>query len=183
MALALDFVSTIRHDGHGGVADDLSTPDDLRAWAATHLGLDLRPDADALDQVVELRRAVRSLFARAVHPGPPSKADVSRLLTPQEAVARVNAAARPRLAQLSWPTDSDPVLIEHPDPADPVTDMMAKLAQAAIEFLTGPERERLQACPAPRCVRYFVKQHPRQAWCKPSCGNRARVSRYYQSHR
>ncbi|WNM39110.1 CGNR zinc finger domain-containing protein [Micromonospora halotolerans] len=40
----------------------------------------------------------------------------------------------------------------------------------------------LLACPAPRCVRYFVKEHPRQAWCKPSCGNRARVSRHYQRH-
>ncbi|HEY5833083.1 MAG TPA: CGNR zinc finger domain-containing protein [Streptomyces sp.] len=41
-----------------------------------------------------------------------------------------------------------------------------------------PERDLLRACPAPRCVRYFVKQHPRREWCRPSCGNRARVARH-----
>ncbi|WP_225853148.1 CGNR zinc finger domain-containing protein [Micromonospora sp. AMSO1212t] len=43
-------------------------------------------------------------------------------------------------------------------------------------------RERLRACPAPRCVRYFLQEHARQQWCKPSCGNRARVARHYQRH-
>ncbi|MGO4751944.1 CGNR zinc finger domain-containing protein, partial [Streptomyces sp. 2MCAF27] len=57
--------------------------------------------------------------------------------------------------------------------------LVAALARDAIGFLAGPERERLRACPAPRCVRYFVKDHPRQEWCKPSCGNRARVARHH----
>ena len=174
--LVLDFVSTIRHDGHGGVADALS-PD----WVAERLGARLTDDA--LSRVVELRRAIRSLFALAVRPGPPSKADANRLMDPQEAVATLNAAARPRLTQLVWPSDGTPSLAERAEPTDATATVLATLAQAAIEFLAGPERERLQACPAPRCVLYFVKQHPRQAWCKPSCGNRARVSKYYKTHR
>ncbi|MFI7230667.1 CGNR zinc finger domain-containing protein [Nonomuraea angiospora] len=40
----------------------------------------------------------------------------------------------------------------------------------------------MRACNAPRCVRYFVKSHGRQEWCKPSCGNRARAARHYQRH-
>ncbi|MEV3984529.1 CGNR zinc finger domain-containing protein [Nonomuraea sp. NPDC049758] len=60
--------------------------------------------------------------------------------------------------------------------------LIAALARAAIEFLSGPQRERLRACNAPRCVRYFVKSHGRQEWCKPSCGNRARAARHYQRH-
>ncbi|HEY4018982.1 MAG TPA: CGNR zinc finger domain-containing protein [Pseudonocardiaceae bacterium] len=60
--------------------------------------------------------------------------------------------------------------------------LLASLTRSAIELLTGAEHDRLRACPAPRCVRYFVQGHPRQTWCKPSCGNRARVSRYYQRH-
>jgi predicted RNA-binding Zn ribbon-like protein len=64
-----------------------------------------------------------------------------------------------------------------------VAALTATLARAAIDFLTGPQRERLRACAAPRCVRYFVKAHGRQEWCKPSCGNRARVARHYRRHR
>ncbi|MCP3801675.1 CGNR zinc finger domain-containing protein [Allokutzneria sp. A3M-2-11 16] len=172
----LDFVSTIRHDGHGGVADALSTE-----WVAERFGAQV-PD-DSLPRIVELRRAIRSLFALAVRPDPPSKADANRLMDPQEAVATLNAAARPRLTQLTWPANGMPSLIDRMEPTDVTTTVLATLAQAAIQFLTGPERERLQACPAPRCVLYFVKQHPRQAWCKPSCGNRARVSKYYKTHR
>ncbi len=62
-------------------------------------------------------------------------------------------------------------------------DLTAVLAQAAIGFLAGPDRQRLRACHAPRCVRYFLKEHPRQEWCKPSCGNRARVARHHERHR
>ncbi|WP_433213714.1 CGNR zinc finger domain-containing protein [Microtetraspora malaysiensis] len=29
-------------------------------------------------------------------------------------------------------------------------------------------------------MRYFVKSHGRQEWCKPSCGNRARAARHYR---
>jgi predicted RNA-binding Zn ribbon-like protein len=51
-----------------------------------------------------------------------------------------------------------------------------------IDFLASDDRQRLHACPAPRCVRYFLRERPQQAWCKPSCGNRARVARHYQRH-
>ncbi|WP_351234979.1 CGNR zinc finger domain-containing protein, partial [Streptomyces sp. NPDC002133] len=61
--------------------------------------------------------------------------------------------------------------------------LAAALARAAIALLTGPDRARLRACHAPRCVRYFLKEHPRQEWCKPSCGNRARVARHHERHR
>ncbi|MYS74029.1 hypothetical protein GTY88_26960, partial [Streptomyces sp. SID5926] len=43
--------------------------------------------------------------------------------------------------------------------------------------------KRLRACHAPRCVRYFLKEHPRQEWCRPSCGNRARVARHQDRQR
>ncbi|MFI1485060.1 CGNR zinc finger domain-containing protein [Streptomyces sp. NPDC020747] len=52
-----------------------------------------------------------------------------------------------------------------------------------MAFLASPDRQRLRACHAPRCVRYFLKDHPRQEWCKPSCGNRARVARHHERHK
>jgi predicted RNA-binding Zn ribbon-like protein len=100
-----------------------------------------------------------------------------------DALARLNdAAARtPTVPVLHWGDGAEPAVRRHA--ADGAEDLTATLAQAAIAFLTGPDRRRLRACHAPRCVRYFLKEHPRQEWCKPSCGNRARVARHHERHR
>lgn len=186
--LALDLALTIRHDGHGGVADDLAEPAGLTAWVRAHP--EAVPDAagyvaeDAdLTSLRELRAAVRALFAHAVRPGEPSPADAARLMPVPAAVELLNAAAarRPTIPVLHWAEASEPT-VEHRAP-HAENDLTAALAQAAIGFLTGPDRERLRACHGPRCVRYFIKEHPRQEWCKPSCGNRARVARHHARHR
>jgi predicted RNA-binding Zn ribbon-like protein len=186
--LALDLALTIRHDGNGGVADDLTEPAGLTAWVHAHPETVPDParfiaDAAALTAVRELRAAVRALFARAVRPGEPSPADAARLLPVPEALARLNAAASrmPTVPALRWPEGAEPVV--HRQATDGAGQLTAVLAQAAIAFLASPERQRLRACHAPRCVRYFVKEHPRQEWCKPSCGNRARVARHHERHR
>ncbi|MDG9711230.1 CGNR zinc finger domain-containing protein [Streptomyces sp. DH10] len=186
--LALDLALTVRHDGNGGVADDLTEPAGLTAWVRTHP--EALPDAgrftaDAaqLAAVRDLRAAVRALFARAVRPGAPSPADAARLLPAPEAVRRLNeAAARtPTVPVLDWPEGAGPDV--RPQPVRAGDDLTAALAHAVIAFLASPDRDRLRACHAPRCVRYFLKDHPRQEWCKPSCGNRARVARHHQRHR
>jgi predicted RNA-binding Zn ribbon-like protein len=61
--------------------------------------------------------------------------------------------------------------------------LRAVLAASAVELLAGAHREHLRACPAPRCVLYFVKEHARQEWCSVACGNRARAARHYRQHR
>ncbi|MEU5432399.1 ABATE domain-containing protein [Streptomyces sp. NPDC020719] len=189
-SLVLDLALTIRHDGHGGVADDLDQAEGLTRWVREHAAA---PGADgfvaddaALSSVRALRAAVRTLFAHAVRPGPPSAADADRLLPVEAALDLLNrtAAAVPTVPRLEWPTGADPYLEHRADAApDAVTALCAALARAAVEFLAGPDREKLRACHGPRCVRYFLKEHPRQEWCKPSCGNRARVARHQQRRR
>jgi predicted RNA-binding Zn ribbon-like protein len=187
--LALDLAVTIRHDGHGGVADDLAEPAGLTGWVRAHareLASDLAvagftADPAALAAAVEVRTAIRALFARAVLPGEPSAADVGRLPSARLALDRLNAASArvPVAARLDWPEGAPPAAAHTVPGAPPAADRLAAaLARHAIAFLAGPERELLRACPAPRCVRYFVKEHSRQEWCKPSCGNRARVARH-----
>jgi predicted RNA-binding Zn ribbon-like protein len=183
--LTLDLALTLRHDGDGGVADDLTDLSGLTAWLHAHPGLaptGHTADAPALTAVRELRAAVRTLFAHAV-PGDPSRADAGRLLPVQEAVAHLNAAAArvPTVPVLDWPEGAQPV-VQH-RPAQGEDDLTAVLARAALAFLASPAREKLRACHAPRCVRYFLKDHPRQEWCKPSCGNRARVARHHERHK
>ncbi|MFD9325597.1 CGNR zinc finger domain-containing protein [Streptomyces sp. NPDC060065] len=186
--LALDLALTVRHDGHGGVADDLAEPTGLTAWVRAHP--DVLPgseayvaDDPALIAVRDLRAAVRALFARAVRPAEPSPADAARLLPVPEALARLNAAAArtPTVPVLAWPDGADPVVRQEPQGGRP--ELTAVLAGAAIAFLASPDRQRLRACHAPRCVRYFLKEHPRQEWCKASCGNRARVARHHERHK
>ncbi|WP_189786935.1 CGNR zinc finger domain-containing protein [Streptomyces capitiformicae] len=186
--LALDLALTVRHDGHGGVADDLTDPAGLATWVRAHTDIlaeaaHFTADEATLTAVRELRAAVRSLFARAVSPGEPSPADATRLLPVPEALTRLNEAAAlaPTVPVLSWSPASGPVV--HHAPATAAAPLTAALARAAIAFLASPERQRLRACHAPRCVRYFLKEHPRQEWCKPSCGNRARVARHHARHK
>ncbi|MFC9466496.1 CGNR zinc finger domain-containing protein [Streptomyces coelicoflavus] len=187
--IALDLALTLRHDGHGSVADDLADPAGLTAWVTDHPGLvpdgeGFTADASALAAVRDVRAAARALFARAVRPGEPSPADAARLLPVPEAVRRLNeAAARtPTVPVLAWSCTAAPVVRAAPVEGAR-TDLAAALAQAVIGFLAGPDRQRLRACHAPRCVRYFLKEHPRQEWCKPACGNRARVARHQERHR
>lgn len=186
--LALDLALTLRHDGSGGVADDLTDVMGLATWVRAHADSVPATAGTALDEatltsVRDLRGAVRALFARAVSPGEPSPADATRLLPLPEALALLNEAAAltPTVPVLTWALGADPVV--HHRPATGEDPLTAALARAALAFLASPERQRLRACHAPRCVRYFLKEHPRQEWCKPSCGNRARVARHHDRHR
>ncbi|MEU3462339.1 ABATE domain-containing protein [Streptomyces sp. NPDC006733] len=191
--LALELVSTVRHDGDGGVADDLATAEEAARWIRERADLllgqgaagEFTADEELRDRVVALRQAVRALFALAVSPAPPSRADADRLISAEQALDRLNsaAAAEPVAPQLVWPRGAPPGVRALSTEGDPRVRIIAALARAAIDFLAGPERERLRACTAPRCVRYFVKGHGRQEWCKPACGNRARVARHYQRTR
>ncbi|MFF9012373.1 CGNR zinc finger domain-containing protein [Streptomyces sp. NPDC014870] len=188
--VALELASTIRHDGAGGVTDDLATAPGTTRWIQERADLPVLAlpaggivaDDSLRAEITELRRAVRTLFARAVGPAPPSPADAHRLLPADEALARLNrvAAREPVVPQLDWPRDGAPVVRLPSTEGDPRVRLLAALARAAIDFLSGPQREQLRACTAPRCVRYFVKSHGRQEWCKPSCGNRARAARHYR---
>ncbi|GAA2594551.1 MULTISPECIES: CGNR zinc finger domain-containing protein [Streptomyces] len=186
--IALDLALTVRHDGHGSVTDDLADPAGLTAWITDHPGIvpggeGFTADAPTLTAVRDVRAAARALFAHAVRPGEPSPADAARLLPVPEALRRLNeAAARtPTVPVLAWSDTAEPVVRAAPA-EDGRADLAAALARAVIGFLAGPDRQRLRACHAPRCVRYFLKEHPRQEWCKPSCGNRARVARHQERH-
>ncbi|WP_344493087.1 CGNR zinc finger domain-containing protein [Nonomuraea monospora] len=189
---ALELASTIRHDGDGGVADDLATVPGTARWIhqqaellGDHVDIAALTVSEQLrSEIVELRQAVRALFARAVSPAPPSRADAHRLMPAGQALALLNAAAAREavVPRLDWPEGETPRAGVSSQERDAGVRLIAALARAAIDFLSGPQREQLRSCNAPRCVRYFVKSHGRQEWCKPSCANRARAARHYQRH-
>lgn len=151
--IALDLALTIRHDGQGGVVDDLAEPGGLTTWVRGHA--ELLPGADAfiadataLAAVRDLRAAVRALFARAVRPGDPSPADAARLLPVPQAVLCLNTAAAlaPTVPVLTWDDGAEPVVRRQAVGA--AAPLPALLARAALAFLASPDRSRLHACHA-----------------------------------
>ncbi len=205
--LALELAGTIRHDGNGGVADDLSTPAQLSTWIQAQQAAHALPefrhadtpftaeeltadelftaDERALSAVVSVRTAVRALLARAVAPAAPSRADADRLPKAADALDHLNrvAARVPTTLSLHWPTDpgqAPSTRFTEAAATDPLDRLTSILAREAMLFLADEDSRRLAACSAPRCVRYFLKEHGRQEYCKPSCSNRARVARHYQ---
>ncbi len=184
--LALELANTIRNDGSGGLADHLDTVEGAARWLRELDGLPLPDDAEVDESfrvaLVELRAAVRALFARAVSPRPASRADARRLMPVGQALARLNEAAarEPVVPRLDWPEGVAPSVRLLSAETDPRIRVLGALARDAAEFLSGACAQHLRSCTAPRCVRYFVKNHGRQEWCKPSCGNRARAARHYR---
>ncbi|MGW6200508.1 CGNR zinc finger domain-containing protein [Kribbella sp. NPDC055110] len=192
--LAFELAATIKHDGHGGITDLLSTREDAAAWLTDHkqlvahvlrcdLGRFVYPNRQEilpnLEELLRMRRAVRALFARAVAPGEPSKADAGQLMKVEDALRVVNEAAdRLGTTHLEWA--EEPVLRWACLTEDPVALLIGAVGRSAIDFLAGPDRARLRACPAARCVKYFLQDDPRQTWCSPACGNRERVNRHYR---
>jgi predicted RNA-binding Zn ribbon-like protein len=111
------------------------------------------------------------------------RAAASALDDVEIAVSEINAAvvASPPAARLALAEGRlyrDTALV-----GPPVTAALSAVATDAIELFTGGSDSPLRACQAPRCVLYFVKNHPRREWCSSACGNRARAARYYTRHR
>jgi predicted RNA-binding Zn ribbon-like protein len=188
--LALELARTIRHDGHGGLLDTLASDEGVEAFLEQTapeveqvVGRSLElSSSDVSPALVELRSVVRNLFARAVRPAAPTRVELAAPLDPATALRRLNRTADfLGTPQLSWADDADlPTTTWSARSSDPLRLLTGAVARSAIDFLSGPDVLRLRACPAARCVRYFLQTDPRQTWCSPSCGNRERVNRHYR---
>jgi predicted RNA-binding Zn ribbon-like protein len=164
------------------VHDALTTTGDLGAWlAATYPGLDQPgPGPGDLDSFRALRDALRRLAALVTGDTRPAAASATTAIG--QAVADVNdaAAQAPIWPQLAYhggelrPTAGGD--------ATPARRALSSIAQQAIGLLTGQDGITLRACPAPGCVLYFTRDHPRRQWCSVACGNRARAARHYRLH-
>jgi predicted RNA-binding Zn ribbon-like protein len=173
--LAVELVSTL-HVRDGVPVDALTTPRELAAWLRVNrsrldgIATDRIDPAAVLDPLRELRGAVDRLVRAAIAGDPPTSADVERL----------NTATRraPAHRELRWPRRDRPRAVDV-TPAGPADALLARLAGDAVDVLAGEHGE-LGACGGPSCVLLFARSRPRQAWCSPACGNRARVARHYR---
>ncbi len=169
-----------------GVHDALADPADLAGWLRSVDAYDTTPAVTPLDLIRarDLRDALRRLAA--LRTGDTRPAAASAIEDTAAAVAAVNEVAAalfpPRLE-----LKGEALEVGATTPDRPVAAALADVAVEAMALLTGGTADGaappLQACFAPGCVLYFVKDHPRREWCSNACGNRARAARHYQRHR
>ena len=170
--LAIDLVNTLELRRDGTTVDLLADQDGLARWMRQAGGpSDSGGPGDevAAEQLQALRGHVLAMLGAAVRQRP----------LPRAAVTAVNraAAGAPAVVQL----EAGELVVRYD--ASPGDAFLADVAASAISMVGGPRRDRLRRCGAPGCGRWFVASRPRQRWCSPNCGNRARVARFQQRHR
>ena len=176
--LAIELANTLFNGGRP--LDALTTPAALTRWLEANAEridppLPRRMGAGDLERARALRAMIRALLAAAVDGEAP----------PAAAVRQLNevAALAPFTAHLHWPAGEPPKAHLSLSGAGRLDALLALLAQSAIDVLGGSGAGRLRRCEAPGCINYYLKDHPRRAWCSPKCGNRVRVARHYQRRR
>jgi predicted RNA-binding Zn ribbon-like protein len=172
--LAIDLANKLERRRDGATVDLLADQDGLARWLRGTGGPGGPGGTDGVrgvgaEQLQALRGHVLALLGAAVGQRP----------LPRAAVTAVNhaAAAAPAVVQL----EADELVVRYN--ASPGDAFLADVAASAISLVGGLGRDRLRHCRAPGCGRWFVASRPRQRWCSPSCGNRARVARFQQRHR
>jgi predicted RNA-binding Zn ribbon-like protein len=168
--------------GADGRHDDLRTATDVDDWLDA-VGVD-RAGAHATEGELvtarALRDAVRTLAAHVTGDDRPGMAAARAAVAAALDQVNTTAAELPAARLALRDGRLERVL---PEGSSPVTTGLAQIAQEAVALLGGEEAGRLRACYAPGCVLYFVKAHPRRAWCSVACGNRVRAARHYQRSR
>ncbi|MCW3818494.1 ABATE domain-containing protein [Micromonospora sp. DR5-3] len=179
--LALDLINTVvRHAGTS--VDLLATPAQLQAWLAAQAECvpdlpEVVSDGITPDDVAMVQ-AVRGHIAVAV--------DHARrgLAPPAAAIQGINDSQRraPAVRELRWLSGAVEARVRRGGSLG--EQLAARLAEAAVDLLTDPALAAVRQCEAESCVVLFLPAHPRRRWCsRTRCGNRARVSRYYQRHK
>jgi predicted RNA-binding Zn ribbon-like protein len=163
--LAIDLANTLELQRDGTTVDLLADQGGPARWLRGTGG----PGDMSGRRLQELRGHVLALLTAAVR----------RRTLPPAAVAAVNrtGAAAPGVAQL----EAGELVVRYH--ASPPEAFLADIATSAITLVGGPGRDRLRRCGAPGCGRWFLASRPRQRWCSPTCGNRARVARFQQRRR
>ncbi len=183
---SIKFANT-RYSVRGQLREGIGTSEELSAWLAAEsgaLGLDsdARPGPASTGEGVgerevaaflELRAAVRSVLRTATEGQAPVEGDL--------AVLNAAAATVPCWPELTV-AEGSYVVVERTG-GGYADSALAAIARDAIGVLSGALRPELRACHAPGCTQFFVRDHPRQEWCGPACGNRARAARHYRKQR
>jgi predicted RNA-binding Zn ribbon-like protein len=173
--LAVDLADTLVAARSDEFVDHLSDAAQLSRWLELErdwLGPVRESGAPALARVHELRDAIRSLFFAAARNDalPLAAARVLNRFSAGAAWHRQLDLSDPAAPQLAYATSR----------GSRASQVLAAIADAAIDLLAGPERRRLRVCTAPSCGMFYLERKAGHRWCSVSCGNRVRVARHYE---
>lgn len=165
--LALDLANTISWRNTSREIDHLATFGDVLAWS-TEVGLIgddfvLAPSEQKMlyEQVLVLRRAIRTVGSAIAHDLNPSRTDLD--------VIRDGAALALRHASLS----GTPCTLHF----EGIYRVTGAIAWSALDLLRGNELSRLKQCPPDDCHWLFIDRtkNGSRRWCDMgTCGNRAK---------
>lgn len=173
--VVVEFINTFYVDPDG-VTDFLATVDLARGWFRV-----LEPsilddvatiDDIALSRIVELRSAIRTLFA-------------ARPTTGFAAAAKIiESAVNARPGQIHLTRD-DNGAIESRRIHDVAlwADAAGRLAHDAISIAATPTNGLVLVCDRPACNMRYFQQHRRRRYCNPACANSDRQRRFQQRTR
>ena len=174
--ISIELVSTVHADA-SGLVDSLESSVQLEEWLILNRwrlpSAAIDPAPIDLDELRALRETLRSAF----------RARVEAEVPPAALVDELNRCGRPGPVHLAvdW-SDEAPSAVEG-STGSPEEQLLGALARDGIDVVAGPRQSDLRSCEGPGCVLFFVRTHPRQSWCSPGCGNRARVARHYRKSR
>ncbi|MGH3929324.1 MAG: CGNR zinc finger domain-containing protein [Pseudonocardiaceae bacterium] len=180
--VAVRLMNTIWAD-RAGVHDALDSTGSASAWLGATMATSSAPlvvSPSELERTRRLRDALRRLAAHVTSDERPAAASATHDI--DIALAEVNGIAAAGFTAPQLRLRDTRLLRETTTVGAPVPAALATIAANAVDLLTGLGSEQLRACPAPSCVLYFVKNHPRREWCSTACGNRARAARHYSRH-
>lgn len=170
-SLPLNFVGTLAQRGSNDI-ERLRTPDDLARWCV-EVEL-LQSPVVVNERQFEEAKTLREAVYRCV------QAARANALCGHRDIDIINRWAKrtPLPRRLSSDGHST-----EPVGTEKLTHVLADIARAAIELLTGPDIQRIRECVGPTCTVLFLDSSRRtRRWCSMNyCGNRAKKVKY-RSH-
>jgi predicted RNA-binding Zn ribbon-like protein len=174
--LFVDFANSEWYDGRGRLEDRLLDPSwrqaFLERWGLTAHG---PIDESELQELVDLRSAIRSIVERRREGRAPSARSMDQL-------GRALAAypVRFRLSRHGTEVNLDAVPLAERG----LRVVAGEVALSAARFLADDEMDRLKRCDNPECRWIFVDETRNRSrrWCGP-CGNVDKVRRFRERRR
>ncbi len=174
--LSLDFLNTVvMRDGKR--CEMLETPDDLKNWfSSAEMNVSGSIDINVLDKAISLRTAVKNSI-KALHNNQPLD---------QRSIDLINAALAHRIQSASLKLTEHSLLLDTDIPARDPLNALAEIAFYAAEILTSDKLDKVKSCSNEKCILIFhdTSKSGRRRWCSmDTCGNRAKVSKHYHTHK
>ena len=185
-ALCLDFSETLEHQSSKFEKELLNSYQDLVAWGEQMGILDsrqagrlaneavARPEeaAGVLDRALALRKVIYNIFSAVAGGRQPAEEDLSAF----------NSVIGEALDNLRIIPDADGFTYGWAERQDALDSVLWPVVWSALDLLTSDRLALVRNCDSPDCSSLFLdtsKNHSRR-WCDmKSCGNRAKVARYY----